>query len=414
VKPGAESLGTASAAAIDGGDLPLGGGLLALVRWALDPLEPGGTVVVLSTAASVAEDLPAWCRLAGHQYLGAERPAGEPVRHLISRGPFDRWVAPAAARAPAGSSSRSTDLVPMPDRADAADGFAPRGVHLEAGRPAYPFDLSERDRVAPPQIAALYEQAVGAQWTPADLPWQTVGRLEPALDRALSQIFHFLAENELAALFVPSRFVSRIHPAFVETAQFLATQLNDEARHIDVFLRRARLCDGPAVSSTTTARSLLTLLQTEDFTESSFLLSVLGEGTFLDLLRFVQEHAPDEATSELTRRAAVDESRHVRFGILHVRHGLGVDPALYGRLSAAVRRRSEALRDSGGVPASLQDALTLLAAGGVAPSAVRRGHEAVRELFERMGEERVRRLESAGFSRAQAEELSGLHTPNFM
>jgi TusA-related sulfurtransferase len=417
VKPEVESLvkpDIASAVAIYGGDLPLGGGLLALLRSALDPLEPGGTLALLSSAATVAEDLPSWCRSAGNVYLGAERMPGGPVRHLIARGPFDRWLAPEAPQERA-SAGRSTDVVPMPARADPASGFAPRGVHLEPGRPGYPFELCERDRVAPPQIAALYEQAVAAQWSPAvDIPWQTVAPLAPALDRALSQVFHFLAENELAALFVPSRFVSRIHPAFVETAQFLATQINDEARHIDVFLKRARLSDGQAVSSTTTARSLLTLLEIEDFTEVSFLLSVLGEGTFLDLLRFAQEHAPDEATAELTRRAAADETRHVHFGISHVRHALGLDPALYTRLSAAVQRRSEALRDAGGVPPSLQDALTILAAGGVAPPAIRRGHDAVRELFARMGEERIRRLESAGFARGQAEELSGLHTPNFM
>ena len=38
---------------------------------------------------------------------------------------------------------------------------------------------------------------------------------------------------------------------------------------------------------------LKTLLDREDFLEASFLLSVLGEGTFLDLLRFIQSHTPN-------------------------------------------------------------------------------------------------------------------------
>src|SRR5438270_14089192 len=84
------------------------------------------------------------------------------------------------------------------------------------------------------------------------------------------------------------------------------------SRHFDVFLKRARLCGvGLGTSSVTTSRSLLSLMQTEDFTESSFLLSVLGEGTFLDLLSFIERYAPDEPTAELTRRAKNDESRHV-------------------------------------------------------------------------------------------------------
>src|SRR4030095_3640646 len=84
-----------------------------------------------------------------------------------------------------------------------------------------------------------------------------------------------------------------------------------EARHIDVFLKRGRLCGVRlGISSVTTSRSLLSLLQIDDFTEATFLLSVLGEGTFLDLLSFIERHAPDDATAELTRRAKNDESRH--------------------------------------------------------------------------------------------------------
>lgn len=225
----------------------------------------------------------------------------------------------------------------------------------------------------------------------------------------------FLAENELSALYLPSRFISKIHPAYAEVAMFLATQLADEARHIDVFLKRARLCgQGLGISSVTTSRSLLSLLQTDDFTEAAFLLSVLGEGTFLDLLSFIERYAPDEATAELTSRARNDESRHVHFGLAHVRAGLAADPNLYGRLEAAVRRRAAALHGIDGVPAPLQDALTILAAGSTQARAGAKGHEAFRDLLETMHLNRVRRLGNAGFTPAQAQIISELHTPNFM
>jgi len=55
--------------AVDGGELPLGGGLLALVRPALDQLESGGILAVLSKSHGVREDLPAWCRAQRHEYL---------------------------------------------------------------------------------------------------------------------------------------------------------------------------------------------------------------------------------------------------------------------------------------------------------------------------------------------------------
>jgi len=77
-------------------------------------------------------------------------------------------------------------------------------------------------------------------------------------------------------------------------------------------------------------------------------------------------------------------TRHVHFGLAHVRAGLAVDPGLYGRLEAAVRRRAAALHGIDGVPAPLQDALTVLAGGSTECRALARGHEAFRDLLETM------------------------------
>ena len=385
--------------AIDGGDLPLGGGLLALVRPALSLLDEGGVLALLSRNRDLDQDLPTWCRAERHEYLGAEA-VGDAKRHLIGRGKY---------------SSDAVHPLAMPERADPISGFAPRGTAVETGGPAYPFDLVERDHLAPPDVAALYEQAVASQWNASrDIPWDKVKTHAPEIDAAIRQIMTFLAENELLALYLPSKFISRIHPAYVEVAMFLATQLQDEARHIDVFLRRARLASGLAVSSVATSRSLLSLLQLQDFSESAFLLSVLGEGTFLDLLAYVERYAPDEATAELVRRARNDESRHVHFGLIHVRHALAHDPSLYRRLEDAVRRRATTLAGISSVPAPVQDALTMLAAGGTDQKNIARGHEAFRDLLDTMHHSRIKRLLHAGFTPAQAEAISTLHTPNFM
>ena len=395
--------GRMAVVAIDGGELTVGGGLLALVRPALRLLEEGGIVAVLSSSTSVVDDLPSWCRAEGHEYLGSEETADGARRHLVGRGRFSLHAAQAAADA-------------MPERADPMTGFAPRGADVEPGGPAYPFDLVERDHLAPPEIRKLYEQAVAAQWNASrDVPWEKAGGHAPALEAAVVQIMTFLAENELSALYLPSKFISRIHPAYAEVSMFLATQLADEARHIEVFLRRARL-NGPrlGVSSVTTSRSLLSLLELSDFSEAAFLLSVLGEGTFLDLLAYVERYAPDEATAELVHRARTDESRHVHFGLAHVRAALTSDPTLYGRLEQAVRHRAATLYGVAGVPAPVQDALIILAARGVDPRSVARGHEAFRELLDTMHASRVKRLLHAGFTPEQADTISQLHTANFM
>ena len=408
--------------AIDGGELSLGGGLLALIRPALNALEPDGMLAIVSRSDGLRHDLPSWCRSERHEYLGCEQLAEGTDRHLITRGKFSAAIKPSPHEQTNTSNPGSFTAAemlrqsPMPAAADPSTGFAPRGASVEPGGPRYPFSLNNRDQIAPPEIANLYDQAIAGQWNAmTDLPWEKIKPLPLPLSNALSQVMTFLAENELSALYLPSRFISRLHPAFAEVAMFLATQLNDEARHIDVFLKRARLCGRElGISSVTTSRSLLSLLQTDDFTEASFLLSVLGEGTFLDLLGFIEQHAPDEATKELTRRAKADESRHVHFGLAHVRHGLAHDPKLYDRLESAVRRRAAVLHGVDGVPAPLQDALTILAAGGAEPRQVARGHERFRELLDTMHSSRIKRLQHAGFTPDQAETISRLHTPNFM
>ena len=408
---------TLAVVAVDGGDLALGSGLLALVRPAMMLLDEGGVLALLSRNRDLDQDLPSWCRAERHEYLGLEVAPDGAHRHLIARRITPQQQAdsaPIEAKVPF-TTSALLEALPMPERADPASGFAPRGVAVEAGGPVYPFDLVERRHVAPPEIASLYDQAVAAQWDSArDIPWDKVRTHAPEVDAAVRQIMTFLAENELSALYLPSKFISRIHPAYVEVAMFLATQLQDEARHIDVFVKRARLAGGVAVSAVTTSRSLLSLLELRDFSEAAFLLSVLGEGTFLDLLAYIERYAPDEATAELVRRARNDESRHVHFGLAHIRHALQNDPSLYGRLEAAVRTRSATLAGVGSVPAAVQDALTILAAGGNDPQSVARGHEAFRELLETMHQSRIKRLLHAGFTPEQAEIISALHTPNFM
>jgi uncharacterized OsmC-like protein/TusA-related sulfurtransferase len=58
-------------AVCDGGDLDCGSGLLLIIREAMSPLPAGGVLEVRSRESSVAVDLPAWCRLVGHDLVAA-------------------------------------------------------------------------------------------------------------------------------------------------------------------------------------------------------------------------------------------------------------------------------------------------------------------------------------------------------
>jgi hypothetical protein len=160
--------------------------------------------------------------------------------------------------------------------------------------------------------------------------------------------------------------------------------------------------------------SLQTLLEEPDFSLASFLLSVLGEGTFLHLLSFLEQHAPDPVTRRIAHLVLQDESRHVAFGLGHLEHHLEADPDLRGRLVAAIERRHYALLQTAGLNSDTFDALVVLAAGAWSPAAIAAGWDRVQTLQADMSEGRRKRLVRLGFSPGAAAQLSALHTRNFM
>jgi hypothetical protein len=382
---------------IDLEDLGLDEGGHLLVKHALRDHDH---VVVRGSAPSLAIDLAAWCRAQGHAF------AHESSGFALTRSPHDRWRG--AARAGA---------VDHPsEQAAAAWGLAARGALVEAGAPDVGLPLASKRDVWADEAARLYAQAAAAQWDPATaIPWDAAITHPDDVEDAVVQVMTYLIENETAALLVPTRFLGRLHPHFREVMQLLAIQAADEARHIEVFTRRAKLRRKELGLSTAGGQaSLATLFDEPDFAIASFLLSVLGEGSFLSLLWFIRDHAPDACTSAVARLAAQDEARHVAFGLAHLGRHVEEDPSLRGRLAAAIERRHGALASTAGLNAEVFDALVLLAAGEWSPSALRRGHAAVVQLVQAMDDGRRQRLVRLGFVPEQAALLSALHTRNFM
>jgi hypothetical protein len=257
---------------------------------------------------------------------------------------------------------------------------------------------------------------VAAQWDPATaVDWDEPFDLPEEVEAAVVQVMTYLIENENAALVVPARFLGQIHPHFREVVGVLAVQVADEARHVEVFTRRAELRGGPMGLSTAGGQaSLLTLIEEPDFALAHFLLSVLGEGTFLSLLSFLERFAPDPVTRRVTHLALADEGRHVAFGMAHMEAVLAADPGLRPRLATAVRRRHDALAHTAGLNTEVFDALVVLAAGSFTPAAIAEGFSRVQALEADMDEGRRRRLVKLGFDPADAAELAELHTRNFM
>jgi uncharacterized OsmC-like protein len=69
----------------DGGDLDCGSGLVLLLRENMLQVPGDGVLEMRSREMTVGEDLPPWCRMTGHEYLGA-LPEKEYTRYFVRRG----------------------------------------------------------------------------------------------------------------------------------------------------------------------------------------------------------------------------------------------------------------------------------------------------------------------------------------
>ncbi len=384
---------------VDLGGLSFERGAHLLVERALRGAAVGAEVAVTGGGDDLPAHLRAWARQRGHGFV--ER--GDVVAVVRSDVALGRWRG-------------ALDTHGVRERADARWGLAPRGATVEASSPPFDFALDAKDDVWSDDVARLYAQAAAAQWDPAAvIPWGAPVEHPDAVEDAVVQVMTYLVENETAALVIPARFAAQVHPHYREVMQLLAVQAADEARHVEVFTRRALLRrDALGLSTAGGQASLKTLVDEPDFATASFLLSVLGEGTFLSLLAFLRERGPDPVTREVARWSGQDEARHVAFGMAHLGRHVERDPAVRGRLAAAVARRHDALRHTAGLNEEVFDALVLLAAGAWSPEAVGAGHDAVLALQREMDEHRQRRLRRLGFDAGDAEALSALHPRNFM
>ncbi len=387
--------------------LGLDQGAHLLIRRALDEVPIGDALRVSGSAPDWDMHLLAWCRANGHAVSFAADHAD------IVRGPFQqgRW----AGAVKGGDADRSAPQA-VAEHAAPNWGLAARGATVEAGSPGFDFRFSDKSEIWADTAAELYRQALAGQWDPQTaIDWAATPDLPDEVEDAVVQVMTYLIENENAALLVPARHLGQVHPHFREVMQLLAIQCADEARHVEVFTRRATLKRAnPALSGAGGQASLKTLFEASDFSTSAFLLSVLGEGSFVNLLNFLHECAPDPLTRQIAKLVARDEARHVAFGMAHLEYRLAQDPGYQSALKAAIEQRYDTLAASAGLNEEVFDALILLAAGNTDAASVRRGFGRVQRLKQEMATGRKARLVRLGFQVSEADRLSGLHTRNFM
>jgi hypothetical protein len=246
----------------------------------------------------------------------------------------------------------------------------------------------------------LYEEAMQRQWSSAtDIPWHKIEPLPDDIERAMCQLCTFLTEVEFIAGDTPGQWLGSIPPEYYETKLFLLSQIMDEARHLDVFRKRALANGGGLLSEGQSGPSLRIILDAKDFTEMSAIMHVFAEGFVQSLFRVGELVSYNEAEKTIYRLCAQDESRHLGFGVMHLKYILETQPERREEIHHYLDQVEGplSLDITQGISATtpfFDEAIMILAGGGL--KGVDRGFEKLMAIRKKQVNEYMHRLEVAG------------------
>ena len=201
--------------------------------------------------------------------------------------------------------------------------FAPRGADIPDGVPDLQAEVNRKSEVWAYNIEGYYEEAMSRQWNATtDIPWADLRKYElpEEIGKAYSQLLTFLTEVEMIATDVPAKWLGRLNADFFEVKNFIATQAMDEARHAEVFRKRALTTGwGLMRASVQNEHNLKFLRDADSFAEASLTLHLQAEGMVLTMFRFSEYISPTDVDKKLFRLVMQDEARHVGYGMQHLK-----------------------------------------------------------------------------------------------
>jgi len=201
-----------------------------------------------------------------------------------------------------------------------------RGSVPRPDAPRVPGSYEGRSDVYSLNTRLLYEEAVTRQWSSAtDIPWHEITPLPDDIERAMCQLCTFLTEVEFIAGDTPGQWLPKINSEHHEVKLFLLTQIMDEARHLDVFRKRA-FANGGGLLTSLPQHGLRVIIEAKDFTEMSAIMHVAAEGFVQSLFRMGEYIGQNDAEKRIFRMCGQDESRHLGFGVMHLKYVMDTEP----------------------------------------------------------------------------------------
>lgn len=274
----------------------------------------------------------------------------------------------------------------------------PLGSHPTPGSYAPgPYSVYDKSEVWAEGVDHLYEQAIRERWAPAtDIAW---GDLEPQaddLERAICQLCTAIAQHGFAEQKVIAAWEEKIAYGFHDVKDFLATQIFDAGRKVEVLRKRA-LANGGGLARQglgTLYRAWFGALKT---TELLTAIDVVYKTYELAMFEWLAEKAPLAVDRDIFARLARDSRRHITYGERHLRYYLQHHPNGRDYMVFFLNRAEGALSDELRHSPVETEALAIIAGGGV--ENIQAGLQQVTELRRKQFSNYMTLLDGVGFDR---------------
>ncbi|MFQ5665190.1 MAG: hypothetical protein ACE5I7_02040 [Candidatus Binatia bacterium] len=278
--------------------------------------------------------------------------------------------------------------------------MAARGSEIVPGLPDLGYSINRKSDVWSDNVSALYEEAKSRRWAPAiAIDWAVLhaAPLPAELAAAVGQLCTTLEEISLVMMEFPSRWVFSINQEFLELKSYLCAQMIDEARHVEVFRKRA-LAGGSGLkrASTTGEQALKEILFAETYPEASLACNILLASITLAVFRQSASISPLDAT--IFRLCMQDTAREIAYGMGHMRYHLTHQPHRREFLQDFLDRTEHTFLGLTGSP-ELLEPMIVLAGRGTSKAALRQGSQRVHKLLQRTVHEYLERLDAIGLER---------------
>ena len=287
--------------------------------------------------------------------------------------------------------------------------MAPRGSELWGKLPDLGYTVNRKSEVWSDNVVALYEEAKTRRWAPAvDVAWDDLTKtpLPPGLEAAMAQLCTFLQECAAVVMGVSSRWIYSINQEFLELKSYLCAQILDQARHIEVFRKRALLGgQGLKRASVTAEQALKEILGAETYIEASLGGNLMLGSFLLSVYRQIAAVAPSLAERKLFSLVTQDAARLVGYGSGHLRYYIAHLPQQEAKLHSYLDTAEHCLLGILGSEEYLEP-MIILAGGGTTPAQVKTGSRRVVRFLSQTVAAYLERCERAGLQgRAQRSRL---------